>query len=154
MSATPPPKAVLDCVVFVQAALSEQGPAARLLRMAEAHIVELVVSGAVLDEVAEVLERPSLRAKSPQLTLQRIDQFLDHVRRVATFVAEVPRLVRLERDPDDEAYVNLAIAAGVEYIVTRDRDLLDLSGEGVPMTASGKRLRIVTPEDFLAILLR
>lgn len=36
-----------------------------------------------------------------------------------------------ERDPKDEPYVNLALAAGAKYLVTRDKDLLDLMSEGV-----------------------
>ena len=30
------------------------------------------------------------------------------------------------RDPDDEPYLNLAIAVSADYLVTRDNDLLDL----------------------------
>jgi putative PIN family toxin of toxin-antitoxin system len=114
--------------------------------MAERHAVELFVSSAILEEVAEVLERPRLRRRSPRLTFDRIDGFLDRLRRIATLVREVPEIVRLARDPDDEAYLNLAIAADAEYIVTRDHDLLDLMDkkQSAEVTLPG-RLRIVTP---------
>ena len=32
----------------------------------------------------------------------------------------------LARDPDDEPYLNLAIAVSADYLVTRDNDMLDL----------------------------
>ena len=38
----------------------------------------------------------------------------------------VPAIFTLIRDPDDEPYLNLAIAVSAEYLVTRDNDMLDL----------------------------
>ena len=138
-------------MVFVQTVISEEGPTARAFALAESHAIELFVSAAVLNEVAEVLERPRLRAKSPRLTFQRIDQFLDRLRRIATWIPEVPEVVRLNRDPKDEAYLNLAIAADAEYIVTRDRDLLDLESD-LHASTIPDRIRIVTPEEFLSLV--
>jgi putative PIN family toxin of toxin-antitoxin system len=140
-------------MVFVQAAISERGPAARLVGMAESHAIELFVSSAILDEVAEVLERPRFRIRSPRLTFERIDGFLDRLRHISTLIREVPKVVRLSRDPDDEVYLDLAIAANAEYIVTRDHDLLDLMNPaksgGVMLPAS---VHVVTPKQFLLTL--
>jgi uncharacterized protein len=148
------PKAVFDCVVFLQAVISGNGPAARLIGMAENGDFEVFVTAAILEELAEVLERPRLRAKSPRLTFELIDQFLDRVRSFATLVTEAENVVRLRRDPDDEIYVNLAIAVKADFIVTRDHDLLDLMRtEQRGEVALPERLRVVTPEEFLAVLL-
>jgi predicted nucleic acid-binding protein len=38
----------------------------------------------------------------------------------------VPEVFKLERDPKDERYLNLALASSASYLVTWDRDLLDL----------------------------
>lgn len=43
--------------------------------------------------------------------------------------SDVPKAVVLERDPKDEPYLNLAIAAKAHYLVSRDRDLLDLMSD-------------------------
>ena len=69
-------------------------------------------------ELAEVLSRPRLRAKYPDLTDQRRDQLLAVIRHLAEIVSDVPQTVLLARDPDDEPYVNLAVAAGAGYLVT------------------------------------
>ena len=37
-----------------------------------------------------------------------------------------PSVFAYPRDPKDEPYVNLAVAAAADYVVTRDKDLLDL----------------------------
>ena len=40
--------------------------------------------------------------------------------------ANVQKEVTLPRDPKDEPYLNLAIVAVANYLVSRDKDLLDL----------------------------
>jgi len=49
----------------------------------------------------------------------RIDQ-------VARKIDDVPASYSLPRDPDDEPYLNLALAANADYLVTWDKDMLDL----------------------------
>jgi uncharacterized protein len=38
----------------------------------------------------------------------------------------VPETFKLERDPKDERYINLALASSAAYLITWDKDLLDL----------------------------
>ncbi len=60
--------AVFDCMVFMQAATNDQGPAFACLALVEAnHEVALYVSPAILGEVREVLTRPKIQARFPQL---------------------------------------------------------------------------------------
>jgi predicted nucleic acid-binding protein len=66
--ATEPLKAVFDTVVYLQAALNPAGPAFAALELADAGRIRLVASEETLEEVAEVLSRPRLRAKYPDLT--------------------------------------------------------------------------------------
>jgi predicted nucleic acid-binding protein len=68
----------------------------------------------------------------------------------------VPEVFTYPRDPDDEAYVNLALAACAPYLVSWDKDLLDLANES---TAEGKGFRqrfpdlsILDPVAFLRVL--
>ena len=43
--------------------------------------------------------------------------------------SEVPEVFGLERDPKDEPYINLALASQASYLVTWDRDLLELMND-------------------------
>lgn len=54
----------------------------------------------------------------------------------------------LSRDPDDNAFIATATAAKAKYLVTNDRDLLDIA-EAEQRTL---RFDIVKPEQFLKIL--
>lgn len=61
--------AVFDCMVFLQAATSDQGPAFACLSLVEAGEVRLSVSPPILGEIKDVLTRPAIRAKFPSLTV-------------------------------------------------------------------------------------
>jgi predicted nucleic acid-binding protein len=90
-----------------------------------------------------VLSRPKIQDRFPQLTDDRIAAFLARISNLAIAVKDVPSVFRYERDPDDEPYLNLAIAAKADFLVTRDHDLLDLSREIDP---EGRRLRAKAPQ--------
>jgi hypothetical protein len=66
---------------------------------------------------------------------------------------EVPEAFPLERDPKDEPYLDLAIAAGADYLVSRDLDLLDLMKDGV-FQARYPNLTILDPTAFLQAIAR
>jgi predicted nucleic acid-binding protein len=65
----------------------------------------------------------------------------------------VPTQFELPRDPADEPYLNLAIEAEARFLVTRDRDLLDLmrwdTKEGRDFQSRFRELKILDPVAFL-----
>lgn len=150
------PDCVFDCMVFVQAVMRANGPAAELLRHFEAGRLRLHTSREVLAEVGTVLHYPTLRAKLPSLTEVQVTAFLERVRWRSTYHREVPLVIDLPRDPKDERYLNLAVEAEADVLTTRDADLLDLV-HGRDNTAKklrqlAPRLQILTPESLLQTL--
>jgi putative PIN family toxin of toxin-antitoxin system len=119
-------RAVFDCVILLQAAARATGPAGACLQAVRDGRLELVVSPAILDEVRDVLTRPKTLRKFPTLTLEAVAAFLEDVAALAVELPDVPRVFTLARDPKDEPYINLALAANARYLVSRDNDLLDL----------------------------
>ncbi len=87
-----------------------------------------------------------------------IDRFLTEVGKKAVQIHDVPRVFTYERDPKDEPYLNLAIAAGASHLVSRDTDMLDLAlpdnPDGVRLRHYAPQLRIVDPVSFLAEMRR
>jgi putative PIN family toxin of toxin-antitoxin system len=122
-------RAVFDCMVFLQAVTNERGPAFACVRLVEAERLWLVVSPAILAEVRDVLSRPKVRAKFPHLTDERVEGFLRWLEDKGITLAEVPHAFEYPRDPDDEPYINLAIASDARYLVSWDKDLLDLMAD-------------------------
>jgi putative PIN family toxin of toxin-antitoxin system len=140
-------------MVFLQAAVSRAGPAYALVAQVETGRIDLLLSQDVVDEVREVLLRPAVQKKFPLLTIRFVDEFLHRMGSLAVFIEHVPPTFRSTRDPDDEIYVNLALAGQARYLVTRDRDLLDLEIENNPEGRDLRRLnagfRILDPVELL-----
>jgi putative PIN family toxin of toxin-antitoxin system len=143
-------------MVFLQGAARPDGPAAACLRLAEAGHVELYLSAETLAEIRDVLTRPKMQKKFSALTPEAVDAFLTGICRHAVVLADVPRTVALPRDPKDEKYLNLAVAAEARYLVSRDKDLLDLMSGGTPegqsFRTSHPAITILDPVAFLRSL--
>jgi putative PIN family toxin of toxin-antitoxin system len=153
MSGGTRPRAVFDCMVFLQATASPTGPAARCLLAVEGGIVELVVCDNTLREVRDVLSRPAVRRKNPRITDGTARELLEWIERMSVKLADVPQVFVYPRDPKDEPFVNLAVTGGASYLVTRDKDLLDLaradSVEGKEFAERFPGLTVLDPIAFL-----
>jgi putative PIN family toxin of toxin-antitoxin system len=148
-----PPHVVFDCNVFVQAIANEESAAARALDLLDEDAITLFISDAVLSEIQDVLSRPYIRQIMPNITDERVDVFLRRLKEEAVHIKNVPEEFRYERDPKDERYVNLAIVTNARYLVSKDKDLLDLVDPSVKGSESFRTrypmLRILKPIDFL-----
>ena len=120
---------VFDCMLFLQAVTNDAGPAFACFQLVLDDVLTLYVSPVILAEVRDVLGRPKIRRKFPSLTAGHAEAFLQKVEAEAVVLNEVPVAFHYPRDPDDEPYINLAIGAGVRYLVSRDKDLLDLMAD-------------------------
>ena len=135
------PKVVFDCNVFVQAFFNANGPAASCVRLVEQGVVALLLSGDILSELRDVLNRPKLRRKFSATSQDLVDDFLRRLLDNAEIVKEVGKQFYYERDPKDEKYVDLALGGAATYLISRDNDLLDLMKE----TDAGKDFRLRFP---------
>lgn len=147
---------VFDCMLFLQATANRRSPAARALDLLDEGKIELFVSRAILKEVRDVLSRPELRESLPGLTDDSVAALFSRLASKATLVKNVPRVFTYPRDPKDEPYINLAVAAEADYLVSRDSDLLDLmrwdTTEGRDFQRRFHHLKILDPINFLTTL--
>jgi len=114
--------------------------------------VVLSISSAIRAEVEDVLSRPKIVQKFPSLTPEAVAVFLKDIDALTRAVADVPTVVLLPRDPKDEPYLNLAVIAAANYLVTWDKDLLDLMADNAEGNEFRKRvpgLLVLTPVVFL-----
>jgi putative PIN family toxin of toxin-antitoxin system len=139
-------------MVFFQAASRPAGPAARLfIEFIEAGRLTLFVSDTILAEARDVLGRPRIRAKNPTITDEMVEDFFRRIDQVAQRIDVVPASFSLPRDPDDEPYLNLALAVDADYLVTWDNDLLDLMQDAA-FRAQYPGLTILNPVALLQVL--
>jgi putative PIN family toxin of toxin-antitoxin system len=138
-------------MILFQATAQTTGPAALLFAYLECGRFTLYVSGDVLDEARDVLSRPKLRIKNPRITDEAVQKTFDLLSQFAQTVTDVPKRFSLPRDPDDEPYLDLALAVNADYLVTWDKDMLDLmNDEGFRSQYPG--LTILNPVALLQAL--
>ena len=87
----------------------------------------------MLREITEVLARPKFAGV---LTEERRREALELLA-AAAFWIEPQEAVRECRDPKDDCYLELALAAGASAILTGDQDLLVLHPGGIRGAAAG-----------------
>src|SRR5215203_837855 len=97
------------------------------MRLVDTDVITLFVSQDILEEVRQVLSRPKIRQKNSTLTNERIGVFLRRLAEKAALVDDVQQHFTYARDPKDEKYINLALEVTATYLVSRDKDLLDLT---------------------------
>ena len=144
-------------MVFLQALVSDKGPAFACMQRVEEGRVKLVISTAILAEVRDVLNRFDLQMKFPRLVPERIQKFLEKVSKHAQLIVDVPHVFKLPRDPKDEPYINLAIATTAQYLVTWNKRHLGYlmakdTPEGRDFCNRFPAINILEPPAFLRAL--
>jgi putative PIN family toxin of toxin-antitoxin system len=148
---TAPPTVVFDTGVILQAALSGRGPARQVLNLALQHRITAYMSNQLRSEYEDVLLRPEIRVKNPALTAEVVGLFLRRLDLLFLRIPNPPHSINFPRDRKDEFVLDLAIAIPVDYLVSRDRDLLELSGNTV-LGSLAPMLKIVDPVSLLQAL--
>jgi putative PIN family toxin of toxin-antitoxin system len=146
----PPLRLVLDTNVWLDWLVFEDPDVAPVKAAVAAARAEVVMNDAVVAELARVL---AYRFGARTLTPDAQSKCLAECGRVSA--RSVGPDARAERrsvpvcdDPDDQKFLDLAAACGAHYLVTRDRDLLELAQQRDPVPP----FRIVTPRELHAVL--
>lgn len=132
---------VIDTNVFLAALRSTRGASYRLMMLIDSDLFEPAVSVALLLEYESVAKR---HGRQTGLAASDVEDILDFVCSVAAqckiFYLWRPAL----KDPKDDMVLELAVAAGCEYIVTFN--VGDFAG------SERFGVGIATPQEFLAII--
>ena len=120
------PRVVFDCNTLVQAALAFSGPSAACLRLVESGRADLFTSRSTTAELRRVLTYKDILALNPDMTPERIGAFMARLSYRAKFATRVAHVFDYPRDKKDEPYMDLAIHVRADFLVSYDRDLLDL----------------------------
>lgn len=143
-------------IFFLQVFLSANGIASKCFKFVEDQSVELYISRDIFNEINNVLSRPEFQAKFPHATPEKLTAFLEHIKENAVFTRSVDKHFELLRDKKDEPYLNLAIEIKADFIVSWDKDLLDLMNDfsvlGKEFRQKSRPLKIIEPLEFLEII--
>lgn len=119
-SMTQPPRVVLDTNCLISALLFSKGQLSRLRHAWQNGRYIPVVSRAKIVELLRVLSYPKFKLnRTEQETLPA--DFLPYAE---TVVVEIPDKLPMLRDPDDKIFLQLAVCAKTDALVSGDKDIL------------------------------
>ena len=128
---------ILDTNLFISAYLSG-GMTETILDLIVQNKLKLNVSQHLIDEVLDKLVN---KFGFDESDLERFNNLIN--------TRSTPYLtfhnVKICRDPKDDFLIDLIIASNPDYLVTRDKDLLEIE-------QNFGKTRIIKPEEFMAIL--
>lgn len=138
------PRVVFDSVIFVRALLSPHGFSGRLL-FEHLNDYRLVLSLYLIEEILEVLgrkeiiERFHLRQTNYPQAMARLIKSINGAE-----IIGIDKIPAVSRDPKDDKFLATAKAANADYLISADKDLLDLKAY--------QGTKIIDAETFLQIL--
>jgi len=135
------PRAVLDTSVLVSAFLTPGGHPAKVVRAATDGAFVLCLSPEILAELQDALRKLQRRQPAFHPPADAVARYVRDLSVEAELVRELPPVRVVERDPKDDMIVATALAARADYLISGDRDLLDL--------APYAGIRILTARAFL-----
>ena len=132
-------RVVLDTNLLVSYLLTQGNTISRIITHWADGDIEVVVSPAIMEELAGVVRRPRLSrpmAGDPQILIDLLSSEALHTKGDVAFPGA-------SRDPKDDKFLACAIEGAADYIVTGDADLLSLG--------TFRTVRIVRPAEFVQL---
>jgi putative PIN family toxin of toxin-antitoxin system len=136
-------RVVLDANVVISRFLTPERVSARVYRKWEAGLFDVVATNRIVTEFAKVLCDERLM-RQHRMNADAVEQVLNDIRSAVIFVDDREIVVPALRDPHDVMFVQCGIDGSVDYLITGDRDLLDLR--------DSLRIPIISPGVLLAML--
>lgn len=130
-------KVVIDTNVFVSSLLNPAGSPRKVIDLWRFEKITLCLSKAILEEYFELLDRFGLTAKPMGEQFLRLFQS----RYNQIFVASPAAIKAVHEDPHDDKFIECAVAAKANVIVSGDGHLQKLK--------SYKSIQILSPAEFL-----
>jgi len=133
-------KVVLDTIVFVSSFFG--GNPRKIIDLWKNGEIALCLSGPIIDEYVEVLTRLGLQNEREIGELLGLFAHGSHTH----FSARPPKLHVVDADPDDDMFIECAVALKAKFVISGDRALRDIK--------SYMGIAIVTPRDFLETFMK
>jgi len=133
-------KVVVDTNVFVSSFFG--GNPKKIIDLWKTGQIVLCISGVIIDEYIEVLRRLGLQDERELEELLEIFSSGVHV----IFAAETPKLNIVSKDPDDNKFIECAVALKAAAVISGDKALISVKDY--------VGIKILTPTEFLHLVKR
>ncbi|MCL5961188.1 MAG: putative toxin-antitoxin system toxin component, PIN family [Chloroflexi bacterium] len=136
-------RVVMDTNVVVSRFLSPRGTPALVFEQWVCGAFELVVTEPILSEYQKALSYKRVQARHGMSVLE-IVEVIDGLRSFAVLVESGETVQVVKDDPEDDKFLDRALAGEATYIISGDSHLLTLQ--------EYKSIQILSPAMFLAVL--
>ena len=130
---------VLDTNVLVSGIINIYGPPGKIVKMATSGSLQLCYDARIMDEYQKVLLRPQFPFHPVSVYM-----LLDQIKANGIITAAQPLAKRLP-DPDDEPFLEVALAGPADYLVTGN----------IKHFPPSKRqdIRVIKPKEFIDVFI-
>lgn len=128
-------KVVIDTNVFVSSFFG--GNPGKIIDLWKKEKITLCLSHAILDEYIDVLSRIGMKDEA------ELEELLSLFSRGFNllFTTKTPKIKIVKNDPDDDKFIECAVALKADAIITGDREVLNIK--------EYTSIRILSPQQFL-----
>lgn len=132
------PRVVLDTNTLLRALVNSTSASGRVVDACEFRHIRVLLSADILREYYVVLGDADLQARFSGITDEAIERILGQFQYLGEYHKQINLTFRLDRDPEDAKFIELAIAGHATHIISHDKDLLSLP---TSRSEAGKRFR-------------
>ena len=128
-------KVVIDTNIFVSSFFG--GKPRKIIDLWKNEKITLCLSNTILDEYIDVLRRTGL---NDEYELEELLSLFSSGFNIL-FITKTPQIHIIKNDPDDDKFIECAVAFKADAVITGDREVLAIK--------EYKGIRILTPQQFL-----
>ena len=134
-------KVVLDTNVLVSAAISSQGNPALIFEMLILGTIHNSTTPEIITEFEEVLQRPHIAKRLPPA---KKDFILNMFKDISEIIIPDSKFQEVQEDPDDDKFLECAVSAGADFIISGDDHLLKIK--------EFRGIKILNPAEFVNLM--
>lgn len=137
-------KLVLDTNIWISGLLLPNTQAGKLIQLWLAGTIEIVMSQALLEELAAVLNYPKIN-KRLNWSAEKIHHYIEFLMFHSEMVVVNTIEIKIPQDPSDEKILATFLQSNADFLISGDKHLLDLAPR-YKIISLGDFFNLVAPE--------
>ena len=134
-------KVVVDTNIVISSAVCVDGNPAKLFEMILLEKIENYTTEEIINEIKEVMARPKI---TQRLSLLEKGFIVNNFEKFSKKIKPSVNLNEIKEDPDDNKFLECAVSAAANYIISGDEHLLKLK--------EFRGIKILKPVDFIKLI--
>jgi len=125
---------------FISAAISADGNPALIFEMLILENIKNYTTQEIIDEIRKVLQRPRI---TKRISLVEQEFIISTFEKFSEKIVSGVKFEEIKDDPDDNKFLDCAVSASADYIISGDEHLLKLK--------EFRGIKIVSPAEFIKL---